>query len=139
METDESSSKQGSATYDYKVTQLTINETAAKVVPFLLGSIRHERLLEATMTFITQSLQPMSVADEPSFRNLLKVAEPRYKLPHQTHFTDKVIPAKYKAVQAGIEKKLAKVKHCVVTTDFWTAQYQQRAYISYLSLLTLWI
>ena len=28
------------------------------------------------------------------------VAEPRFKLPHRTHFTDKVIPAKYDAVRA---------------------------------------
>jgi len=55
---------------------------------------------------------------ELSFRYLVKVAEPRFKLPHGTHFTDKIIT---------VEKQLAETKHYVVTTDF---PHQQHAYIS---------
>ena len=58
------------------------------------------------------------------------VTEPRFKLPHRTHFTDKIIQAKYDAVRATIEKQLGETKHCVVTTDLWTFEHQQRAYVS---------
>ena len=58
------------------------------------------------------------------------VAEPRFKLPHRTHFTDNIIPAKYDAVRANIERQLGETKHCVVTTDLWTSEHQQRAYAS---------
>ena len=34
--------------------QLTINDTMAKVVPFLLGSVKHEKLLDATTAFVTE-------------------------------------------------------------------------------------
>ena len=58
------------------------------------------------------------------------VAEPRFKLPHRTHFTDKIIPAKYDTVRSTIEKQLGETRYCVVTTDLWTSEYQQRAYAS---------
>ena len=46
------------------------------------------------------------------------------------HFTDKVIPAKYRAVRANIEKQLATIEKCTMTTDLWTAQHQQHSYNS---------
>ena len=41
---------------------------------------------------------PLRVVDESSFRQLLEITELWFQLPHQTHFTDKVIPAKYHPV-----------------------------------------
>ena len=125
------SEKPGSSkSTDENVKQLTLGEVAEKTVPFSPGSVKYKRLLDATTGFITQSLQPLSIVDESSFRYLLMVAEPRFKLPHRTHFTDKIIPAKYDAVRANIERQLGETKHCVVTTDLWTSEHQQRAYAS---------
>ena len=75
-------------------------------------------------------LQPLSVVDEPAFRRLLQLAEPRFNFPHRTYFTNTVIPAKYRLTRAAIEKQLAAVETCAVTTDLWTSLHQQRAYIS---------
>ena len=66
-----------------------------------------------------------------SFRYLLEIAEPRFQLPHHTHFTDKIIPSKYREVRTIVEKQLGAVDKCTMTTDLWTAQHQQRAYISF--------
>ena len=63
-------------------------------------------------------------------RSLLALAEPRFKLPHRSHFAEKVIPAKYSAVQSTVAEELSLVNHCTITTDLWTAQHQQRSYIS---------
>ena len=59
--------------------------------------------------------------DEPAFRRLLKIAEPRFKLTHSTYVTDTVITAKYRATRAVIENQLAAVENCAVTTDLWTS------------------
>jgi len=56
------------------------------------------------------------------------VAEPRFKLPHHTHFTDKIIPGRYETVRAAIQKPLEQTSHCVVTIDLWTSGHQQHAY-----------
>ena len=100
------------------------------MAPFTRDSVKHQQLVDATAVFICQSLQPISVVDQPSFRNLLKIAELQFQLPHQTYFTDKVIPGKYRDVCAVVEKQLAAVEKCTMTTDLWTSQHQQRAYIS---------
>ena len=113
---------------DNKVMQLTLGEVSERNSPFSPGSVKYKQLLDATTGFITQSLQPLSIVDEPSFRYLLMVAEPRFKLPHRTHFTDKIIPGKYETVRAAIQKQLEQTSHCVVTTDLWTSGHQQRAY-----------
>ena len=54
----------------------------------------------------------LRVVDKSSFRCLLEIAEPRFQLPYQAHFTDKVIPAKYHAVRANVEKQLATIEKC---------------------------
>ena len=110
--------------------QLTLPGAVERSIPFPHDSEKHKRLVNATADFICQGLQPLRVVDEVSFRGLLEIAEPRFQLPHRTHFTDKVIPAKYRAVRASVENQLATIEQCTMTTDLWTSQHQQRAYIS---------
>ena len=120
-----------SSTSAVKITskQLTLGATLARSTPFSNESVKHKLLVNATADFICQGLQPLSVVDEPAFRRLLELAEPRFKLPHRTYFTDTVIPVKYRSVRAAIEKELSAVENCTIT-DLWTSQHQQRAYIS---------
>ena len=66
--------------------------------------------------------------DEPAFRRLLEIAEPRFKLPHWNASLT-VIPAKYCATRAVIENQLAAVENCAVTTDLWISLHQQHTYI----------
>lgn len=70
------------------------------------------------------------MVDEESFRQLLQIAEPRFQLPHRTHFAEKVIPQRYCEIHSAVEKELESVKKCTFTTDLWTAQHQNRGYIS---------
>ena len=44
------------------------------------------------MNFVFQTLQPLSIMDEPAFHNLLQVAEPKFQLPNHTFITSKVLP-----------------------------------------------
>ena len=105
-------------------------ERSPNQTPFSNESVKHMQLVDAAANFICQGLQPLSIVDELAFRRLLEIAEPRFKLPHHTYFTDTVIPAKYRAARAVSENQLAAVENCAVTTDLWTSLHQQRAYIS---------
>ena len=62
--------------------------------------------------------------DEPTFCNLLQVVEPKFQLPHRTFVTTKVLPESYSEVRMVVEKQLATVEKCSITTDLWTSQYQ---------------
>ena len=68
------------------------------VKPYDKTSKRAKQLVNATTHFISLSFHPIRVVDEPSFRNLLSTADPWFELPHQTHFSTKVIPDLYYSV-----------------------------------------
>ena len=110
--------------------QLTLDAAYKRTAPFLQNSPRYCSLLRATSNFIFHTMQPLSLVDEPAFRNLLQVAEPRFQLPHRTHITMKVLPEAYSGVRTAVEKQLAMVSKCTITTDLWTSQHQQRSYMS---------
>jgi len=61
---------------------------------------------------------------------LLAKADPRFELPHRTHFATKIIPQMYVSVRNRIEEQLEEVNHCTITTDLWTTSHQHRSYIS---------
>ena len=75
-------------------------------------------------------MMPVSVVDEPSFRKLLLTADSRINLPHRTYFSTKIIPEQYHLVRSVIENEISHASHITLTSDLWTSQHQNRAYIS---------
>ena len=68
--------------------QLTFPGTIVRATPFPRDGTKHKQLVDAVADFLCLGLQPLSVVDDTSFRHLLESAEPRFHLPHRTHFTD---------------------------------------------------
>ncbi|XP_007956759.1 E3 SUMO-protein ligase ZBED1 [Orycteropus afer afer] len=91
---------------------------------------RQQELTAAVMGFICEGLYPASVVDEPTFRLLLKTAEPRYELPSRKFFCTKAIPEKYAAVREAVLKELGEAPWCGVSTDMWYSENQNRAYVT---------
>ena len=82
--------------------QPLIFASLANAVPLGASSTRHKQLVDAVGTFVIQDLRPLSVMEGEDFRQLMKVAEPRFKLPSWTHFAQAVIPTKYVGVRVHI-------------------------------------
>ena len=55
-------------------------------------SRKQQELTTAVMGLICEGLYPASIVDEPTFRALLKAAEPRYELPSRKFFCGMAIP-----------------------------------------------
>ena len=106
------------------------NSNRGGVKPYDKTSKRAKQLVSTTAEFISLSLQPIRVVDEPNFRNLLSTADPHFDLPHQTYFSNKVIPDLYDTVHGHIEAQLASTDYCTITTNLWTSSHQHRSYIS---------
>jgi len=75
-------------------------------------------------------MQPLLVVDNTGFKQLLHVAEPRFKVLSRTYYTNTVIPAMYACKREKTEKLLSSVRYCSVTTDIWTTQHSTRNYIN---------
>ncbi|XP_037368651.1 E3 SUMO-protein ligase ZBED1 [Talpa occidentalis] len=91
---------------------------------------RQQELTAAVLGLICDGLYPASIVDEPTFRALLKTAEPRYELPSRKFFCAKALPEKYGAVRELVLKELADAPWCGVSTDLWTSPNQNRAYVT---------
>ena len=113
-----------------EVKQITLSTAFKRAALLPPNSPRYTSLLCATMNFVFQTLQQLSIVDEPAFCNLLQVAEPKFRLPHRTVITSKVLPEAYSEVQTAVERQLVTAEKCTITTDLWTSQYQQCSYMS---------
>ena len=70
-------------------TQRTILEAVSKLPK---NSPKAKSITKAIATFIATDLRPYSVVNSRGFRMVVRTMEPRYKLPHRKHFSDKEIP-----------------------------------------------
>ncbi|XP_006902485.1 PREDICTED: zinc finger BED domain-containing protein 1 [Elephantulus edwardii] len=102
---------------------------AAKAAPGY-ESKRQQELTSAVMTFICQGLYPAGIVEDPTFRLLLKTAEPAYELPSKKFLCAKAIPERYAAVRSSVLQELAGAPWCGVSTDAWRSEYHNRAYIT---------
>lgn len=93
-------------------------------------SKRQQELTAAIISLICEGLYPASIVDEPTFKALLKTADPRYELPGRTFFCSKAIPEKYGAVREVVLKELADASWCGISTDTWHSESQNRAYVT---------
>ena len=113
--------------------QATLQEAIASAVPYSKVSKRAKHLVSATADSICQGLQPINVVDEPSFRTLLAIADPKFQLLHQTYFSTKIIPEKYIAVRGTVDEHLAAIGECTITS----LQATTNVPISHLQLILL--
>uniref|UniRef100_A0A8C3W346 Zinc finger BED-type containing 1 n=1 Tax=Catagonus wagneri TaxID=51154 RepID=A0A8C3W346_9CETA len=91
---------------------------------------KQQELTAAVLGLICEGLYPASIVDEPTFRVLLKTAEPRYELPSRKFFCGKAIPERYAAVRDAVLKELAEAAWCGVSTDLWRSPSQNRTYVT---------
>lgn len=91
---------------------------------------RQQELTAAVLGLICEGLYPVSIVDEPTFRALLKTADPRYELPSRKFLCSKAIPEKYGAVRVAVLKELADAAWCGISTDLWHSENQNRTYVT---------
>ncbi|XP_025022099.1 zinc finger BED domain-containing protein 1 isoform X2 [Python bivittatus] len=91
---------------------------------------KHQELTSAVISLICEGLYPPSIVDEPTFKSLLRTADPRYELPCRKYFCTKGIPEKYVAVRDIVLKELMDVPWCGISTDIWRSDNQNRSYVT---------
>ncbi|NXC93593.1 ZBED1 protein, partial [Certhia brachydactyla] len=91
---------------------------------------KHQELTSAVISLICEGMYPASIVDEPTFKALLRTADPRYELPSRKYFCTKAIPEKYSAIREIVLKELTEVLWCGITTDLWRSENQNRSYVT---------
>lgn len=91
---------------------------------------RHNDLTMAVINFVCEGLYPVSIVEEPTFKNLMGTVDPGYSPPTKTDLAVKMVPQMYCRTRDVVFGELAGVVNCGVTTDLWQSQTQSRTYIS---------
>ncbi|XP_041834649.1 zinc finger BED domain-containing protein 4-like [Melanotaenia boesemani] len=113
-----------------KTTLVQTQLPAALKTPLPSHSDRAKAITNSIGVFIAMDLRPYSVVENAGFRHMLKVIEPRYEVPTQPHFSQKIIPSLYEKTKSAIIQELSKACAVALTTDGWTS----RANESYLTV-----
>ena len=109
--------------------QQTLQEVVERLNPLSSDSERHVKLVSAIGNFIAQDMQPLSVVENKGFMELMKVAEPRFKVPSRGYFTKTVIPSLFSRAKEHVKEMLKTARFLCITTDLWTAAHSNRAYL----------
>lgn len=106
--------------------QPTLSEVFQKKETFTTSHPRHIQITKSVVEMMATDLHSYSLVQEKSFKNLLQVLEPRYKLPSRTTFSQSLVPALYasekKKLQVLLENELSNVPSLSLTTDTWTSR-----------------
>lgn len=60
-------------------------------------------------------MRPYSVVENPGFRKMIQILEPRYTIPSRPHFSEKVIPALYLSTKNDVKLSLSQAKRVAIT------------------------
>ena len=110
--------------------QPTLQATLSRSQYLPTSSEHHKQLTVAVTKYIAMDMQPISAVEDRGFRQLMAVAEPRFKVPSRTYFSKITMPSLYSRKRERVEAELSDFEYCCFTTDLWTAQHQNHSYIS---------
>lgn len=82
------------------------NEPTTNVSYLDSDSEKSKALTNAIARMMALDLQPYSIVEDVGFRSVLKVAEPKYKIPSRSTFSRKMIPQLYEDLMKQIDNQI---------------------------------
>lgn len=104
-----------------EVIQPTVKSLFASSTPLTPGNNRHESITDAITYFLCKDNVPFNAVSQPGFQKLLKVLEPRYKIPDQTTFSKNKVAKLYDVTREAVMSDLSRIDYFASTTDMWSS------------------
>ena len=120
-----------SGTSSSSSTELNLQQTFARNIPFQKDSVKAKAMTRAIGTMVAVDLRPYSIVENKGFRELLRILEPRYSMVSRKDLTKAVIPEIYSELKEKVKQSLHLSESCVnFTTDMWKCEGQNREYMT---------
>ena len=81
---------------------------------------KRQEIDNAVEDLIIKGLRPLSLVEDESFINLIKVCEPRYKVPSRATIVNR-LRKRYNDLSAQVKTELKSLDYCAITHDTWTS------------------
>ncbi len=101
--------------------QPTVKSIFVSSTPFPPCGKQHESITDAITYFICKDNIPFNVVSRPGFQKLLKVLEPRYKVPDHTTFSKNKVAKLYDVTREAVMSDLSSIDYFASTTDMWSS------------------
>jgi len=98
------------------------------VGPRQCNDARQEKITALLSKVIVSNMLPLSLVDDPAFRELMSFVEPNYKVPCRQTLTKRLESTKTEVAKV-VEEELESASAISITTDLWTS-INNDAYIS---------
>ena len=105
--------------------QLRLPGLFAGQFPFQKSNPRWRKLTESVCYFLAKDMLPFDTVNDPGFRHMINVFEPRYIPPDRKTISTHYMPELYEKGKEKIQQHLDGVKWYAITTDMWTSRAKQ--------------
>jgi len=85
------------------------------------NNLRSMKIHRLIAQMIAVDNQPFSIVNNEGFRALMRVVEPRYKLPSESYLRQVAVPEMCRALKTKVAAVIEGVQHISLTTDTWTS------------------
>ena len=107
-----------------EVIQPTVKSLFASSTPLTSGNNHHESIADAITYFLWKDNVLFNAVSPPGFQKLLKILEPRYKIPDQTTFSKNKVAKLYDVTREAVMSDLSRMDYFTSTTDMWSSHSQ---------------
>lgn len=102
--------------------QQFIQSCFAAIAPYEKQSKRSKTITSAITYCLAKDMMPLNTVEKEGFRKLIKVLDPRYKLPGRKYFSRTAMPQVYDECRRKVEIHLNDIKYFATTTDLWSSR-----------------
>lgn len=93
---------------------------SSSVTKYSASDPTQKQITNALMLFIAGNLTPLSVVENPDFKNLIESLNPKYQLPSRKHLSTNILQQKSSEIQSDIKEKVRSVQSICFTIDLWS-------------------
>lgn len=111
--------------------QETLDSVFEKKRLWDINDKRSVELHNAIAEMIACDNQPFAFVEDEGFVNLMKKAQPQYKVPSREYFKQNVIPSLYQDCKREVSSLLSEAEFVSLTSDIWTSTISNQSFISF--------
>ncbi|XP_014187161.1 E3 SUMO-protein ligase ZBED1, partial [Haplochromis burtoni] len=104
------------------MTQQTIDVALNSCTPYDKSNKRWGELTNAVTHCLARDMMPIQSVEIEDFKKMLKMLDPRYKLPTKKYFSKVALPALYEEIRTEVSNALSSVEFFASTTDMWSSR-----------------
>ena len=101
--------------------QPTIGQFLAAGGPYPRDSQKKKARDRELAKMVCTDLQPLSIVNDKGFNSLVRMLDPRWKLPSRGHLSGTLLKELFNDCKLALIRELKKADHVAITTDMWTS------------------